>query len=800
MSISSINTAEAKAWDCDLLVVGSGAGALSTAVTAAHLGLKVIVVEKDAHYGGTTAWSGGWMWIPRNPLAIQVGITEPIEKPLSYLRHELGEQFDETRARTFLTHGPRMVRFFQEHTALQFIDGNLIPDFHGKIEDAALGGRSVCAAPFNGRLLGKHVKQLKTPLYEMTFLGMGIASGADIRHFFNALRSWGSFFHVAKRVTRHVFDLLLHGRGMQLVNGNALVAALAKSAFDAGVDIRVNSPAVRLITEGDDGSQKVRGAVVMHNGAEQTIRAKLGVMLATGGFPHDPQRKSQLLPHDPTGEQHFSAASRGNTGDGLRLGESVGAVVANDLKHAAAMAPVSLVPRSDGSVAHFPHLIERGKPGLIAVTRFGKRFVNQADSYHDFMQGLIQALPEGEPVQAWLVVDHRFIRRWGLGAVKPAPVPMHGMLANGYLKRGNTLAELADACGIDAVALQNSVARFNTQADIGYDGEFGKGQTAYNRVQGDATHEGRNPNMAPIQDGPFYAVRIVAGSLGTFAGLRCNEHAQVLDAQGQPIDGLYAGGNDLSSVMGGNYPSGGITLGPAMTFGYLAAHHAARLSPDFASSEHPFLKRTTPMYYELATMTLPFGTAAQAAANVQTFAAQGQGELLGCWFTDIGVLNQMIVLRGFDDLATLQAERYRTQHNASPFGCGDIFQSLEQHSYQGFPWMKPVRPSAESGINGPVYEIRTYGIKPGGVQPTIDLWEQAIPAREKISPCVVAMVALDGPLRFTNIWAYPTIDARSKARADAVAQGIWPPKGGPANLTTNMVSTIALPTAVSPLK
>lgn len=208
------------------------------------------------------------------------------------------------------------------------------------------------------------------------------------------------------------------------------------------------------------------------------------------------------------------------------------------------------------------------------------------------------------------------------------------------------------------------------------------------------------------------------------------------------------------------------------------------------------------MYYELATMTLPFGTAATAATNVQAFASApgAQGELLGCWFTDIGVLNQMVVLRGFADLAALQAERARTQQSASPFGCGEIFQSLEQHSYQGFPWMKPVRPSAESGIRGPVYEIRTYGIKTGGLQPTIDLWEQYVPPRETLSPCVVAMVALDGPLRFTNIWAYPTLDARSKARADAVAQGIWPPKGGPAHLTTNMVSTIALPTAVSPLQ
>jgi succinate dehydrogenase/fumarate reductase flavoprotein subunit len=781
----------ASGWDCDLLVVGSGAGALSTAVTAAHLGLKVVVVEKDPHYGGTTAWSGGWMWIPRNHLALKAGIAEPIEKPLSYLQHELGEQFDEVRARTFLKHGPRMLRFFEEQTALHFIDGNGIPDFHGRTKDAVLGGRSVCAAPIDGRLLGDKVKQLKTPLLETTFLGMGIASGADIKHFFNVMRSGASFLYVVKRVLRHLTDLLLHGRGMHLVNGNALIAGLAKSAFDKGIDIRVNTPAVRLIAEQD----RVCGAVVMHEGQEQSIRAKCGVMLATGGFPHDPVRKRQLLPHDPTGQQHFSAASRGNTGDGLRMGEAVGAVVATNLKHAAAMAPVSLVPRTDGSVAHFPHLLERAKPGLIAVTRFGKRFTNEADSYHDFMQGLLKALPAGEEVQAWLVVDHRFIRRWGLGAVKPAPVSFKGMLANGYLKQGHTLEDLAVQCGIDSVNLQNTVTRFNAMAEIGYDAEFEKGQTPYNQIQGDAAHAGRNPCMAPLLDSPFYAVRVVAGSLGTFAGLRCNEHAQVLNELGNAIPGLYAGGNDLSSVMGGNYPSGGITLGPAMTFAYLAAHHAAKVSP-----EHHFYKRTQAMYYELATMTLPFGTAAQAATNVQTFAAQGQGELLGCWFTDIGVLNQMIVLRGFDDLATLQAERQRTQQNASPFGCGEIFQSLEQHSYQGFPWMKPVRPSAESGIQGPVYEIRTYGIKPGGVQPTIDLWEQAVPARDKISPCVVAMIALDGPLRFTNIWAYPNIESRSKARAEAVAQGIWPPKGGPAHLTTNMVSTIAMPTAVSPLK
>lgn len=816
---------------CDLLVVGSGAGALSAAVTAAHLGLQVIVVEKDAQYGGTTAWSGGWMWVPRNPLAVEAGLLERIEKPLSYLRRELGEKFDESRALAFLTNGPRMVEFFRKNTALQFIDGNAIPDFHGHTIDAATGGRSICAAPFDARQLGERLHDLKPPLHETTLWGMGIASGAELRHFLNALHKPASFWHVAKLLLRHGRDLLVHRRGTRLVNGNALIGGLAKSALDLGVQIRVNSPAVRLLqSEG-----RVTGAVVQTPQGEVSIHARCGVVLATGGFPHDPARKQQLLPHAPTGHEHWSAGNRSNTGDGLRLGESAGGVVAGNLVQAAALAPVSLVPRGDGSVAHFPHLIERAKPGLIAVTAKGLRFANEANSYHDFMQDLLAATPTGQPPEAWLVCDHHFIRYYGLGAVKPAPMPLGPWLKNDYLKRGQSLAELAQACGIDAQVLQASVQRYNALAQDGKDRDFGKGETAYNRIQGDAINaiqRGlRNPCMGPIERGPFYAVKVVMGSLGTFAGLRVNDHAQVIDAQGQAIPGLYAGGNDLSSMMGGHYPAGGITLGPAMTFGFIAAHHAAGhdldsatqidkdVSPRTRSGVHarPPLdagsksgttaplhthQKAHTMYYELATMTLPFGTAGQAATNVQAFASapEAQGELLGCWFTDIGVLNQMIVLRGFATLDALQAERERTQQSASPFGCGEIYQTLEQHSYKGFPWMKPVRPSAESGITGPVYEIRTYGIKTGGVQPTIDLWEQYVPARDKLSPCVVAMVALDGPLRFTNIWAYDSLNARSQIRGEAVAQGIWPPKGGPAHLTTNMVSTIAMPTAVSPLK
>lgn len=560
---------------CDLLVIGSGAGGLSAAVTAAHLGLRVIVAEKDAQFGGTTAWSGGWMWIPGNPLAIEAGMTEDMDQALSYLRHELGHQFDESRARAFLEIGPRMVDFFRRQTALQFIDGHAIPDFHGHTPGAAQGGRSVCAAPFDGRRLGEKLHDLKPPLQENTLWGMGIASGTELRHFLNALRQPASFWYVTKKVLRHWRDLLVHRRGTQLVNGNALVAALARSLFDKSGQILLNSPATRLLKE--DG--RMTGAVLQTPQGILHVQASQGVVLACGGFPHDPLRRQQLLPHAPTGQEHWSAGSRGNTGDGLRLGESAGGQVASDLVQAAALAPVSLVPRPDGTVAHFPHLIERAKPGLIAVTAHGVRFANEADSYHDFMQGLLCATPAGHRPQAWLLCDHAFIRYYGLGAVKPAPMPLTPWLGSGYLKRGNTLAELASLCGIDAERLQVTVQRYNRMCAEGKDVDFAKGETPYNRVQGDAinatTRGLPNPCMGPIERGPFYAVKVVMGSLGTFAGLRVNAQAQVLDAQGLPIAGLYAGGNDMNSLMGGHYPAGGITLGPAMTFGFIAAHHLA---------------------------------------------------------------------------------------------------------------------------------------------------------------------------------------------------------------------------------
>ncbi|WP_296251790.1 FAD-dependent oxidoreductase [Pseudomonas sp. UBA4194] len=556
--------------DCDVLVIGSGAAGLAAAVTAAYHGLQVIVVEKDPVFGGATAWSGGWMWVPRNPLARRAGIDEDPALPRTYLQHELGEQFDAARVDAFLEAAPHMVSFFEKHTHLQFADGNAIADIHGNTPGAGTGGRSVIAAPFDARQMDrKLLKRLRRTMRETSFLGMPIMAGADLSAFLTLTRSWRSLLHVGKRVTRHLLDLTLHGRAMHLVNGVALIARLARSADDLGVLLWESAPARRLSMDG----AMVTGAVVQTAKGEVAIRARKAVVLAAGGFANDMERRRALFPRTPTGHEHLALPPLGASGDGLRLGESAGGQVATDLASAAAWCPVSRVPYRDGSVGHFPHIIERGKPGIIGVLANGKRFVNEANGYYDYARAMVEQAP-GNEVASWLICSHRFQRRYGLGISRPFPLPVGPHIDSGYLKTGDSLEALAAACGIDPVGLRETVDNFNRHARLGHDPEFGRGSTAYNRKQGDALHR-PNPCVAPIEQGPFYAVKVEAGSFGTFAGLRTNQHAQVLDNRGQPIAGLYAAGTDMASIMGGHYPAGGINLGPAATFGYVAARHIA---------------------------------------------------------------------------------------------------------------------------------------------------------------------------------------------------------------------------------
>ncbi|UCP00633.1 FAD-dependent oxidoreductase [Metapseudomonas lalkuanensis] len=559
---------------CDVLVIGSGASGLAAAVTAAHQGLDVLVAEKTDQLGGTSAWSGGWLWIPRNPLARAEGIEDSEQAVETYLRAELDVDALDERQRAFLHHGPEMVDFFQRHTQVQFQSGSRMPDMH-ESPGAIHGGRSLCALPYDGRQLGPWLHALRPPLDLISLGGMGIAAGADLTHFLNASHSPRSALYVAGRLLRHWRDRLLHGRGLHLLNGNALVARLLRSAIDLGVSLETGAAATRLLQDG----QRIAGAELMQDGSCLKVLARQGVVLACGGFPHDRPRIARLFGHE-----HLSAAPDTNTGDGLRLGEAVGAKAVEDLSSPAAWAPVSRVPRGDGRFSGFPHLMERAKPGFIAVTRNGRRFTNEADSYHDFMNALFRATPAGEEPVAWLLCDHRAQRRYGIGWARPFPFQTGRYVRNGYLKKAASLTELARLCGIDGEGLQATVAAFNAHAERGTDPDFQRGASAYNQAQGEPLH-GPNPSLGALAKGPFYAVKLVPGSLGTFAGLRTDASARALDDRGEVIPGLYVVGNDMASVMGGRYPSGGITLGPGMTFGYLAGLELARRAITPAGSE-----------------------------------------------------------------------------------------------------------------------------------------------------------------------------------------------------------------------
>ena len=561
--------------ECDLLVVGSGAGGLAGAVTAAYHGLKVIVVEKAPVLGGATAWSGGWMWAPCNPLSQADGIVEDLDGPRTYLKHALGEQYDEPRVEALLQNSGRMVAFFENHTSLQFVSGSWIADIQGDLPGAGTGGRSVGPKPINARRLPKELRAaLRPQLYETSFLGMGIMAGPDLQKFLHATTSVRGFAHAAWRVAFHVFDLLTARRGMQLVNGPALIARLAWSAHDLGVQLWTNSPAVRLTTQ----EGRVTGAVVATPQGRMTVEAPRGVLLAAGGFPHDVDRRRALFPRTPTGREHWTLAPDTTTGDGIDLAESVGGVLDTRLASPAAWCPVSLVPYRNGRVGVYPHIVDRGKPGVIGVLSTGRRFVNEADGYYQYTTAMIENAPAGEEVASWLVCDHTFQRRYPFGMSKPFPVPVWPYIRSGYLQRGRTLEELARKCGIDPRGLVATVEEFNRHARMGRDPEFGRGTTPFNRGSGDPEHR-PNPSLAPLETPPFYAIKILPGSFGTFAGLRTDPRSRVLDAAGTAIPGLWAAGSDQANVMGGHYPSGGVNIGPAMTFGFLAGCDAAGRDP-----------------------------------------------------------------------------------------------------------------------------------------------------------------------------------------------------------------------------
>lgn len=551
----------------DLIVVGSGAAGLSCAITAKKRGLDVVVLEKEPVFGGTTALSGGVLWIPLNHHGLKQNPADTAEQVRTFLRHECGQFYDEATVNAFIEHGPKMVEFFERETEMQFLP-TLYPDYHPDAPGGAPVGRSILAKPYDIRGLGRDMPRLKPPLKTITFIGMMFnSSNADLKHFFRATKSLTSFFYVARRLANHIKELVLYQRAINVTSGNALAARLAKSALDLGIPILTSTPAQQVLMEGER-------AVGVLTGSGQRLRARRGVVLAAGGFPHDLKRIAQAYPHLKRGHEHLSPTPTSNTGDGARMAEQVGGVVDIRFADSAAWMPVTKVDFGKGETGVFPHLLDRYKPGIIGVLSNGRRFTNESNSYHDVGAALTRACAGMPETAMWLVCDKTALGKYGLGYVKPAPMPIGPFLRNGYLIEGKTLAELAQKCGIDPQGLEQTVRDYNGPAARGEDPAFGRGSTAFNRYLADPEH-GPNPCVAPIERGPFYAIKVLMGDLGTFDGITTSVVGEVLRRDGSPIAGLYAVGNDRASMMGGNYPGAGITHGPNMTFGYLTANHIA---------------------------------------------------------------------------------------------------------------------------------------------------------------------------------------------------------------------------------
>jgi succinate dehydrogenase/fumarate reductase flavoprotein subunit len=560
----------AKDLECDVLVAGSGASGFAAALTAAIDGLEVIMVEKAEVFGGTTCFSAGVIWIPSSRQAREAGITDDRDSVLDYLQAEAGNRLDRDKAESFTDNAASVLEWFEANSHLSYMLSPAWSDYHPGQPGASKGGRSLGPRPFDGRTLGKWFDKLRPPIKTTTILGGMMVGREDLPQFFTMTKKLSSATHVSKLFLRYAKDRLSYSRGTRLSNGNALIAMLARSAFERGVKLLLKTPMAELTTE----SGRVSGAVVDAPEGRMTIRARKGVVLACGGFPANDELRARLYEHVAAGKNHQTLAPAENTGDGIKLGRMLNVAVVEGQAQPAAWVPISLVPQPDGTTIPFPHFIDRGKAGYIAVDKRGRRFINEAMSYHDFVPAMVEACRDDLEVHSYLICDTTAIRAYGLGAAPPLPGRLGPHIASGYIKQADTLAALAAQCGIDEQGLSRTVALLNEGAPEGEDPEFGKGTDPYQRFNGSIGH-GPNPCVAAIERAPFYAIRLVPGDIGTFIGMRTDAHARALDTAGQPVSGLYVVGNDAASFMGGTYPGAGITLGPALVFGHLAARHIA---------------------------------------------------------------------------------------------------------------------------------------------------------------------------------------------------------------------------------
>lgn len=551
----------------DLVVIGAGGAGLSAAVFAAIDGAKVLVVERTDCVGGTTAWSAGTTWVPGTHHGQQVNPGDTLADASTYLNHAVGEQAPAALRDAFLKSGAEAVAQIEAKSSVKYRPYPKHPDYISDLPGSTLSGRALEPLPFDGRLLGDLFPLLRPPIPEFTVLGGMMVDRTDIHHLLAMTKSMASLKHAVRIVWRHLCDRLTHARGTRLVMGNALVARLLHSLSQhAQVTLALNTSVEAL--ERDDSGRVV--AVRLKSGSGHCrVLARKGVVLASGGFNRDPVLRAEKLPGIPA---EWCPAAPGHTGEALALARGLGAVQGQGAQSPAFWAPVSLRRRADGSTAAFPHFVmDRAKPGMITVNQAGERFVNESTSYHLFALGM-QAAQQAVP--AYLIADAKALRQYGMGMVRPGGKGLGPFLADGYLTEGASVPELAQKLGISAEGLVRSVAQNNAFAQTGVDTAFQRGVTAYQQNMGDAAAGGLNPNWGQMSEGPYYAVKLYPGDIGAAQGLQTNEHAQVLNAQGQALAGLYAVGNDMNSIMGGVYPAPGITIGPGLVFAHLATRHA----------------------------------------------------------------------------------------------------------------------------------------------------------------------------------------------------------------------------------
>jgi 3-oxosteroid 1-dehydrogenase len=548
----------APAWDheVDVVVVGSGGGGMAAALTAHHEGLTALVVEKGSRFGGSTALSGGGIWVPNNPTLRRKGHDDSRESVRRYLDLLTEGKVPAARLDAFVDNGPAAMALLERSRWLRFTWIKGYSDYHPEWEGGRPLGRSVEPRPFDTRRLGDEERHQR-PNTMRGPLGLWVTQ-KDYHDLAMVKRTWRGRRATLVAAWRVASNLVR--RRHMATGGRALVARMRMALKDAGIPLWLRTAMRELVVE--DG--RVAGVVVERDGARLRVEARCGVILATGGFDHSAPMRSAYLPEG--GRDDHSMGAKENTGDGIAAGQRLGAAVG--FMDDAWWMPSVRHP----SGAMIPLVSERAIPGQVIVSGDGRRFTNEAAPYVNFVHDQL----DGKHLPAWLVMDDKTRSRYPFAQVLPGKEFPPGYYDAGVLHRAGTLEELAGRIGVPADNLVATMNRFNELARTGRDEDFGRGESAYDRYYGDPTLP--NPNLDTIEEPPFYAVRIDVGDLGTKGGLVCDEHSRVTRQDGTVIEGLYATGNATASVMANEYAGPGATIGPSIVFGYIAARHAASLA------------------------------------------------------------------------------------------------------------------------------------------------------------------------------------------------------------------------------